>query len=146
MKAPLESARSIRYAGVVLMICAVSAVQACSGDAFPTAPQSVSRGPAGTSAEVRQVRISGTVTNDEGAPVSGVIVKVFHWTATGSPVSAVSDGSGLYNVSISSNDGFSLVTQKDGYVSAWQSHRITNERELQLDIRIFRILRKNGGN
>lgn len=134
MKTSFHGARSIRYVAFVTTISAVSAVQACSGDIIPTAPSSVTREPA---SEPSQIRVSGTVTDDDGVPVSGVILKVTPWN--GQPLSAVTDGTGFYRISVLPAAGISVLTEKEGYVSAMHTHTLTRGNDFQWDLRIYRI-------
>lgn len=134
MKTSSHNARSIRYAGVALMIAAVSAVQACSSDTTLTAPSSIARGPAAARA---QIRISGTVTDDDGAPVGGVTV-----SARGM-FFVVTDNTGFYSVSTLSGLEIVALTTKEGYVSGWHSHS-TGRADLQWDLRIYRMPKAAG--
>lgn len=139
MKNSFDAVRSIRYASLVVMISAVSAVQACSSDTIPTAPRSVTSQPV---AEFGQLRVFGTVTDENGVPVAGVIVRVYPTTPSGQPSSTVSDASGFYRVSLPSADGLAAFTEKDGYRSAWHTHFRAHATELRWDLRISRIPKK----
>jgi hypothetical protein len=136
MKTLSDYARSIRYAGVVTMIATASALQACSTDTIPTEPSSVTRAPSPAPA---QLRVSGTVTDDDGMPVAGAKVTLYRWTTVGEPCSVVTDSKGFYSVSLVSAAGISAFTEKAGYESTWQSRSIALAADLQLDLRIHRI-------
>jgi len=136
MKTLSDYARSIRYAGLVTMIATASALQACSADTSLTEPSSVTRAPSPAPA---QLRVSGTVTDDDGMPVAGAKVSVYRWTAVGEPCSVLTDSKGFYSVSLVSAAGISAFTEKSGYESTWQSRSIALAAALQLDLRIHRI-------
>lgn len=137
MKTSFHTARSIRYARVALLLAAVSAVQACSSDAISTAPQFATRGPAGTTTEPTQIRVSGTVTNDDGAPVAGVIINVYSLPCRNRVASVVSDDAGFYSIRVRSGVDMIVSTEKAGYASVWLNHSI-GASDLQWDLRIYR--------
>src|SRR5689334_3430797 len=104
MKAPFNTARSLRHVGAVTLILAASAVQACSSDAISTGPVSVSRSGPTTPAAI-QLLVTGTVTDDEGTPVSGARVILYRWMVSENPHTAVTDNAGLYSISFLSAPG-----------------------------------------
>jgi hypothetical protein len=127
------------------MITAVSALQACSSDSTPTGPSSASNAPVAGRAEVR---VSGTVTDDNGAPVSGVILKVYSWgPANVQPVTRISSGSGFYSITVPSSAAISIFAEKQGYASAWHSRtgfQNALATVLKWDLQIYRNV-DNGG-
>jgi len=136
MKTLSDYARSIRYAGVVTMIATASVLQACSSDTTLTEPSSVTRTPAPAPASVR---VSGTVTDDNGMPVADAKVTVYRWSAAGEPRSTVTDSKGFYSISVAWADGISAIAQKDGYESTWHSRSLSPAADCQFDLRINRI-------
>lgn len=136
MKTLSHYSRSIRYAGLVTMIATAPATQACSSDTILTEPSSVTHAPA---PEPTQLRVSGTVTDDDGMPVAGAKVTVYRWTTVGEPCSVVTDSKGFYSVSLVAAAGISAFIEKSGYESTWQSRSIALAAALQLDLRIHRI-------
>ena len=138
MKTPFDCARSIRYAAFVTMICAASAVQACSSEAIPTAPASVS-GTMPLSPEAIQLRVSGVVTDEAGAPVVGAKVIVAPWVGNGAPYAAITDNAGFYSISFLSAPGISVMPVKDGYESVWHSHEISARVDFKFDLLIRRL-------
>jgi hypothetical protein len=142
MKTPSDYARSIRYAGLVILIATTPLVQACSSDTIPTGPSSVTPSSVTrpSAPEPIQARASGTVTDDEGVPVAGVKVTICSWTAAGQPCSAAfTDSRGFYSISFVSTAGVSARTEKAGYESAWHSLSISAAADFQFDLRIHRI-------
>lgn len=136
MRTSFRRVRSIRYAVFVTMICAVAGVEACSSESNPTAPASVRSEPA---SELSQIRVSGTVVDDDGAPVPGVIVTILRWAPNGWPLTTVTDDRGFYSVSVLSAAGISARTEKEGYVSATHTHTLSRETAFQWDLRIYRM-------
>lgn len=141
MKTPSDYARSIRFAVLMTLIATASVVQACSSDTIPTdpafgTPASVSR-PSG--AGTTQLRLSGTVTDDDGVRVAGVRVTVCSWTAVGPCSATVTDSEGFYTISFVPASGISVRTEKDGYESKWESRNIASGGYLRFDLRIHRI-------
>ena len=142
MKTPSDYARSIRYAAVLTMIAATSVVQACSSDTIPTGPASVTASSVTrpSAPDLNRLRVTGTVTDDEGVPVAGVNVTVCSWTAVGQPCSAtVTDSMGFYSLPFVSTAGVAAHTEKEGYESAWHSLSVTAAADLLFDLRIHRI-------
>src|SRR6185436_19093218 len=86
MKTSAAAGRSIRHARVAIMISALFGVQACSNDRITAVP--VTSGLVAGDGVFR-VRVSGTVTNEDGLPVSGVIVRVYRGTPNGRSVTAI---------------------------------------------------------
>jgi len=141
MKTKFNYARSLRVAGLLTMIAAASVVQACSSDTIVAAPASATRPsvPSVPSApQSTQLRVSGTVTDDEGLPVAGVKVMVFRSTTSGSPSSAVTDSKGHYSISLLSADLISALTEKQGYESKWHTRSTSGAADVQFDLRIHR--------
>ena len=134
MKPSFHTARSIRYTGLAVMLAAVSAVQACSSDTTPTEPSPVTSEPTAAPATIR---VWGIVTDDDGAPLEGVIVSIFRRSTFEQPLSVVSDNAGLYSVSVLAGPGLLVLTTKEGYLSAWHSHSIDGA-DLQFDLRVYR--------
>ena len=118
------------------MISALFAVHACSNDRITAAP--VTSGLVASDGLFR-VRVSGTVTNDDGLPVSGVIVRVYRGTPNGRVVTAVTGATGSYSVSLLSATDFWAFTVKEGYRSAWQSREIAGQMVFRWDLRIFHL-------
>lgn len=139
MKTRSDYARSIRYAALVTMIAGTSVVQACSSDTILAVPSSDTRAPATTpTATSTQLRVFGTVTDDDGAPVAGVKVMIYSWP-NGGTSSAVTDNMGFYSTSFFSASGISAFTEKEGYESAWHSRNNSRTLDGQFDLRIHRI-------
>lgn len=115
------------------MISALLAVQACSNDRITGAPTVTN----GVAAAVFRVRVTGTVTNEEGLSVPGVIVKVYRGTPTARPVSVVTNATGSYSVSFLSAANIWTFTVKEGYRSAWQSHEVAGRMVFRWDLRIY---------
>jgi hypothetical protein len=86
-----------------------------------------------------QLRVSGTVTDDDGVPVSGVSVRIYRGYPSGPPSSAVTDDEGVYRISFLSGEGMSAFTVKEGFLSAWQFHPIATASDLRWDLRIHRL-------
>lgn len=141
MKTPSDYARSIRNAGLVILIATASVVQACSSDAIPTAPSSVvaTSGTRPFAPESGRNRVSGTVTDDEGAPVAGVKVTVCSWTAVGPCSVTVTESTGFYSVSFVFAAGVSALTEKAGYESKWHSRNTPFAADFRFDLQINRI-------
>jgi len=139
MKTLSDYARSIRYATMLTMIAATSVVQACSGDAIPTAPSSAASSAAtGAGAPARtQLRVFGTVTDDEGKAVAGVNVTIYSWP-NGGTSSAVTDNMGFYSSSFMPASGISAFTEKVGYESEWHVRNNAPTLDGQFDLRIHR--------
>jgi hypothetical protein len=137
MKTVSDYARSIRLAGLVILIATASLVQACSSDTPPTAPSSsITSSPV---SEPTPIRVSGRVTNDEGVAVAGVKLTVSRWPTGGPPYLAVTDNTGFYSISFVPAAGISVFTEKDGYESASHSHTTSPGYDFQFDLRIHRI-------
>jgi hypothetical protein len=140
MKTSSNTARSIRTAGFALLIAAVSAVQACSSETTLTEPLSVSRGP---TTPPSQIRVSGTVTDDDGAPVAGVTVSFYRMSSNGRAGSAVSDDKGFYSASVSSGFDVLALTTKEGFASAWHNHSV-GAADFQWNLSIYRTTKTGG--
>lgn len=141
MKTPSDFARSIRNAGLVMLIATATLVQACSSDAIPTGPSSVT--PADVARpfapESGRNRVYGTVTDDEGAPVGGVKVTVCSWTAVGPCSATVTESTGFYSISFVFAAGVSALTEKAGYESNWHSRNTPFAADFRFDLQIRRI-------
>lgn len=141
MKTPIHISRSIRLANLMTMLAAASLVQACADDSITTDPSfgqatSTQGAPIVTTGAIR---VSGTVTDDDGVPVAGVKVTVYRWTPTGEPHSAVSDDNGFYSVPFIYGDGISALAEKQGYERTWRSQSLSAGLPLPFDIRINRV-------
>ncbi len=143
MKTPSDYARSIRYAGVVILIATATLVQACSSDTIPpTGPSSLTTSSATPPSAPQPTgpRVSGTVTDDDGVVVAGVKVTVCSWTASGQPCSAtLTDNIGFYSISFVSTAGVTVRTEKAGYESAWHNLSRPPGADIRFDLRIHRI-------
>jgi hypothetical protein len=141
MKTPSNLARSIRYAALMTMIAAASAVQACSSDS-PVEPsvadQSTSQPTTQPPTQPAAFRIFGIVTDDDGIPVSGVKVTLYRYVNGLTTSSTVTDTMGFYSISFGSGAGMSLLTEKAGYESKWHS-RGNPSGDVQFDLRIHRL-------
>ena len=133
MKTSADAARSIRHLRVVMMISALFSVQACSNDRITAAPAITN----GLVPGVFRVRVSGTVTNENGVPVAGVIVRLYRGTPNSRPVTTVTDATGFYSVSFLSAADMWAFTVKEGYRSAWQSREIAGRAVFRWDLRIY---------
>ena len=140
MKTPSDFARSIRFAGLITLIATATLVQACSSDSIPTGPSTAT--PAGVTPpsgiETTQLRVFGTVTDDDNRPVAGVKVTVCGWTAAGPCSSTVTDSNGFYSAPFVSAPGVSARTEKPGYESKWHSRNIASGADYHFDLRIHR--------
>ena len=136
MKTPFDVARSTLHAAVVIMVSAVSAVEGCSSDTIAPPPPSVRSQPV---AELRQVRVSGTVTDQDAFPVSGVKVSVYRSSPNGRSISTLTDDTGFYSVSLLSAEDIFAHVEKEGYRSAWVSRGIAAGSSFAWDLRIYRM-------
>jgi len=142
MKTPSNSARSIRFAALVTMIAIASTVQACSSDRIVAGPSSVSSSPAPSvpsAPQSTQFRVSGTVTDDAGAPVAGVKVTLYTWSNGLTSTSAITDAMGIYSASFGSVSGISAFTEKEGYESKWHSASGSITAYFKFDLQIHRV-------
>jgi hypothetical protein len=141
MKTPSDYARSIRFAALVTLIATASVVQACSSDAIPTAPSSVTPSSVArpSASDASRLRVTGTVTDDDGAPVGGVKVTVCSWTAVGPCSATVTDSEGFYSSSFVLAAGVSARTEKEGYESKWHSRNTPFASDFRFDFQIHRI-------
>ncbi len=140
MKTPSDYARSIRYAAMVTMIAAASAVQACSSDTIVAVPSSAALAPTSQpTSQPAQSGVFGTVTDDEGMPVAGVKVTLYRWPNGGPPQSGVTDSMGIYRISSPSGGGISVLAEKEGYESKWRSLTNPSAADFPFDLRIHRI-------
>ena len=140
MKTSSNYLRSVRYAGFVTMIATASLVQACSSDAIPTDPSHVATATASGS-EAFEIRVSGTVRDDDGVPVAGARVTLYRWTPTGDPRSTLTDGKGFYSMPFVGAIGISAVAEKEGFERTWRSQNISRSGDLQFDLKIHRLKR-----
>jgi len=120
---------------LITIVFVAAAMQACARDTFPTSPGSGSRVP---NVEISQLRLTGTVTNEDGAPVSGVSVKIYRWPSGPQTVTTFTDSDGTYDVSLLSSTGVSAFTEKAGYQSEWHNLDVSRGIYFQWDLKIHR--------
>jgi hypothetical protein len=123
---------------MLVLIATAPAVQACSSDTMITEPSSVTGAPAFAPAPT-SLRVTGTVTDDNGAPVADAKVTVYRWTASGDPRSVVTDGNGFFSISVAAAEGISAIAEKAGYEAKWQSRSISREADCRFDLRMHRL-------
>ena len=79
--------------------------------------------------------ISGTVTDPQGAVVSGAQVKATN-TATGAPLTTTTDGSGLFHFNLIPIGDYKVEVSATGFKTAVQNNVLVTSRDTNLGFKL----------